>query len=118
MNKIMVNESASFDTVFDRVVIQDENDACYLLDCDDRTAPNYNVALMPIFIDSKGAMQFSPTAVIWSCRFYAVNELNKRGMLSSMLATLELEEDLDNPVRLQKEFGGTINGLYERPGQA
>lgn len=114
----MVSDKASFEDCFDRVVIQNSDDSFYLLDCDDRTAPNYNVALLPVFIDSKGVMQFSPDTVIWSCNFYAVNDLNKRGMLSSMLATLELEENLDNPVRLQREFGGTINGFYKCPGQA
>lgn len=118
MNKVMVSSRASFEDCFDRVVIEDENGALYLLDCDDREAPNYNVALMPVIIDSNGDMQYSPTAIIWSCRFYAVNDLNKRGMLSSMLATLEIEDNLDNPIRLQREFGGTINGLYKRPGQA
>ena len=118
MNKIMVSSIASFEDCFDRVVIQDSNEAFYLLDCNDRTAPNYNVALMPVVIDSNGDMQYSPTAIIWSCGFYAVNELNKRGMLSSMLAVLELENDLSNPTKLQREFGGVINGLYERPGKA
>lgn len=118
MNKIMVSSKASFEDCFDRVVIQDSAEAFYLLDCDDREAPNYNVALMPVVIDNEGDMQYSPTTIIWSCRFYAVNDLNKRGMLSSMLATLEVEENLDCPIRLQKEFGGTINGLYVRPGQA
>ena len=114
----MVKDKSAFVDSFDRVLIEDEQGQYFLFDCSDKTAPNYCVSLMPVVITDTQEMLFCMDAVIWSCKFYAVNELNKRGMLSSMLVTLELEEDLDNPVRLQREFGGTINGLYQRPGQA
>ena len=117
MNKIKINNKTSFDDAFDRVIIRDEHDSLYIFDCDSRTAPNYKVALMPAF-EKDDDIIYSPDTVIYSCVFYAVDELNKRGMLSSMLAVLELENDLSNPMKLQREFGGVINGLYERSGKA
>lgn len=117
MNKIMV-KSNSFEDSFDRVIITDEADDLYVFDCDSHEAPTYYVALMPAFLDSNNELAFSPQAVIYSAKFYAVDELNKRGMLSSMLAVLEIEDNLRNPTKLQREFGGAINGLYQCPRQA
>ena len=117
MNSILLKPKSKFNNRFDYCVIESPEHDYVIFLCKSIGKNEYNVTLY-LACCNNDELIYKETCIIYSLDFEASSPLGKRGMLSSMLTTLESEENILYPELLYSRFGGSICGLYKNTGEA